>query len=375
MPDAPSGAGSLLSTYLHRANPARLLGRVVGPMFAKRGKPPGTLILPEVPPTERSTLTVLTFDADHVLEVQVGSLDEIPPSVGVLWINLDGTHDVEMVRGLGEKFGLHPLLVEDVATVGQRPKFEEFDPYVFIVLHMLAVVGDDFQVDEEQVTFVLGDRLLLTFQERPGDVFEPVRERIRQGSGRLRSRGADYLCYALMDATVDSYFGVLERLGHATEAVDADLTADPGPETIRAIHDLKRETLILRRSVWPLREVLASFARCEASIVTEETQVFLRDVYDHAIHVIDTTESMRDVVAGMMDLYLSLVGNRTNEVMRVLTVMASLFIPLTFLAGVYGMNFHYMPELALRWAYPALLGLMGVVAAALLIYFKRKGWL
>ena len=240
-----------LPTYLDPTRPIRLVGRAVGAAFAKQGHPPGTLVQPYRAPDEHATLRLISYANEELVERDLDGLSDLGDPEGVVWINLDGVHDVDLVRQVSEHFGLHPLLMEDLVTVGRRPKYEEYDPYLFVVLQMLTVKPGTFQVVEEQVSFVLGNGVLLTFQERQGDVFELVRERLRLHSGRIRTRGADYLCYALMDTLIDGYFGVLDALGRATEGLDADLEGTPGPETIRRIHEVKRETLILRRSVWP----------------------------------------------------------------------------------------------------------------------------
>jgi magnesium transporter len=318
----------------------------------------------------------MSYSEDRLEEGEVESLEAVvASSLSVRWLNLDGLHDVSILREIGERFDLHRLLLEDVISVGQRPKFEEYDGRLFVVLHMLSVDDVEAQIREEQVSMVLSGGTLLTFQERTGDVFEPVRRRLREASGRIRARGADYLMYALIDAVVDGYFGVLERLGNAAERLDGEIADDPNPDTARRLHALKREALVARRSIWPVRELASGLLRSESELITADTRIYLRDVYDHAVQAIDAAETLRELTTSLMDLYLSTVGQRTNEVMRVLTVIASLFIPLTFLAGLYGMNFQYMPELAFRWAYPVLLGVMGVLAVGMLQYFKRKGWL
>jgi magnesium transporter len=318
----------------------------------------------------------MSYSEDRLEEGEVESLEAVvASSLSVRWLNLDGLHDVSILREIGERFDLHRLLLEDVISVGQRPKFEEYDGRLFVVLHMLSVDDVEAQIREEQVSMVLSGGKLLTFQERTGDVFEPVRRRLREASGRIRARGADYLMYALIDAVVDGYFGVLERLGNAAERLDGEIADDPNPDTARRLHALKREALVARRSIWPVRELASGLLRSESELITADTRIYLRDVYDHAVQAIDAAETLRELTTSLMDLYLSTVGQRTNEVMRVLTVIASLFIPLTFLAGLYGMNFQYMPELAFRWAYPVLLGVMGVLAVGMLQYFKRKGWL
>ncbi len=293
-------------------------------------------------------------------------------AVGVSWINLDGLHEVGFVEQLGQAFGLHALTLEDILHTGQRPKIEEFDDYIFIVLRVL---GYKEELEDEQISLILGKGFVLSFQERHGDVFEPVRERIRHGKGRIRNRQSDYLAYALVDAIVDNYFLVLERLGEQIEALSDNLVEDPRQSLIEQIHDVRTQMLGLRRSVWPLREVLSRLARMESKLFEDDTEIFIRDVYDHTIQVIDVIETYREMSSGLIDLYLSSASNKMNEVMKVLTVMASIFIPLTFIAGIYGMNFEYMPELHVEWGYFFALFLMALVGVGMLFYFKRKKWL
>jgi magnesium transporter len=295
---------------------------------------------------------------------------------GVLWVNVDGLHDVALLEKLGATMGFHPLVMEDVASVGQRPKLEEYDDHLFIVVHLLQAAGTPVRIADEQVSFIVGPGYLFTFQEDVGDVFDSVRERIRAGKGRLRERGSDFLAYALTDAVVDSCFQILEKMGEAAEEIELEVLAErPGEDSMRRVHDLKRELLVLRRSVWPLREMVGSFLRVESKLVDDSTKVYLRDVHDHSYQLIDTVEILRDIASGMRDLYLSSMSQKTNEVMKLLTIMASIFIPLTFIAGVYGMNFNYMPELIQPWGYPAALLFMLAVALGLLWFFRRKGWI
>jgi len=342
------------------------------------GLPPGTLVHLGERKQKEIRIELLDFGPDHCEERLLDSVDECLPYLerdSVTWINIDGLHEVETVRTLGERLEVHPLVLEDIVHTYQRPKMEEYDGYLFIVARMLSLSDPSESIESEQVSFILGDRLLLTFQELHGDSFEPVRQRLRAGKGRIRKSGADYLCYALLDAVVDHYFSLLEGLGEHLEELEDELMSDPDEETVQEIHRLKREMLGLRRGVWPLREVMSGLQRIESGLVAEGTQTFLRDVYDHTIQVIDTVETFRDMLGGMLDLYLSSVSNRMNEVMKVLTIIATLFIPLTFLAGIYGMNFEYMPELGWKPAYFVLLGIMVVVAAAMVYFFRRKRWL
>ncbi len=342
------------------------------------GLPPGSLVHVGEKRVEESEITVLDYDADHLDETKVSSADEcivFKEKPTVTWINISGLHDVDVLQRIGECYGIHPLVLEDVLDTQQRPKVEDFDDYIFMVLKMLYLDPETKQITAEQISLVVGGNFVLSFQEAPGDVFENVRERLRSGRRRIRERGADYLGYALLDAVVDHYFVVLEALGNHIEELEEELAEDPGAETLRSIHMLKRELIFLRRSVWPLREVVSFLGRGESRLVQQQTLVYLRDVHDHTVHVIDTIESFRDVIGGMHDTYLSSVSNRMNEVMKVLTIFASIFIPLTFLAGIYGMNFEYMPELHWRWSYPALLGLMLAAGLSMLAYFRKRKWL
>jgi len=360
---------------LHRI---RVMGRLVRRAVKKPGTAPGTLVHSGEKKVERTVIRFLDYDADNFHEAEVPDIAACVPfkeSPTVSWINVDGLHDVELVRRIGEEFEWHPLMLEDIVSVGQRPKLEEYANALYIVLPMLRWNTETRQTDEEQLSLILGERYVFTFQERRGDVFEGVRERLRTQRGRIRTRGVDYLAYALIDAVVDHYFQVLEGIGVITEELEEEVLLEPRQSTMHRLHGLKRELLTIRRAVWPLRDLLSSLLRDDMERFSEDTSVYLRDVHDHAVQVLDTVETLRDVVSGMVDLYLSTVSFRTNEVMKVLTIMASIFIPLTFFAGVYGMNFEYMPELHMHWAYPTLLAGMLVIAVGMVIYFKRKGWL
>jgi magnesium transporter len=265
--------------------------------------------------------------------------------------------------------------MEDILHTDQRPKMEDFEDYIFIVTKMLFFDQEKRELKAEQLSLILGENYVVTFQERVGDVFEPIRERIRKGKGRVRKMQSDYLAYALIDAVVDHYFIVLEKIGETVESLEEELVTNPTPETLQAIHHLKRELIFLRKSVWPLRELISGLERGEASLIQEKTTVFLRDVYDHTIQVIDTVESLRDMVSGMLDVYLSSVSNRMNEVMKVLTIIATIFIPMTFIAGIYGMNFENMPELKWPWGYPLVWCVILAIGIVMLGYFKKKKWL
>jgi magnesium transporter len=325
------------------------------------------------------TLTYINYENDRpVEEHQASSFTQdmgFIDTPGVTWLDVDSVRQVEVLESVGAYANLHPLVIEDIHDTYQRPKVEDYESYVYIVLKMISWGEADHQILAEQVSLVLGTEYVLSFKEDPGDIFDPVRVRLREGKGPIRKRGADYLAYSLIDQVVDHYFVVLESLGEQIEDLEEDLVADPDEGTLQTIHHLRRELIFLRKSVWPLREAISSLERGESPLFQPETRVYLRDVYDHTIQVMDTIDSFREMVSGMLDIYLSSVSNRMNEVMKVLTVIATIFIPLTFIAGVYGMNFVYMPELQWRWGYFAVWGLMIVIAIGMLIYFKRKGWL
>jgi magnesium transporter len=355
------------------------MGRFVRRSLKKPGTAPGTVVHTGIRRVEEARIAAIRFDPSGVREGPWSPEDPVagPASdgSGVLWVNVAGLHDVAVLERIGATMGFHPLVMEDIAHVGQRPKVEEYDDHLFVIVHMLRVEEEPFRIVDEQVSLVVGKGCLFSFQESPGDVWEPVRERIRSGRGQLRARGPDYLAYALIDALVDSYFHIVERLGERAEQLEAEVVDDPSPETMHRVHALKRELLVLWRSIWPLREMLGSFLRVECELITDTTKLYLRDVYDHSAQLIDTVEVLRDITSGMRDLYLSDMSQRSNEVMKVLTIMASIFIPLTFVVGIYGMNFDFMPELRMRWGYPVVLAGMAAVGLGMLWIFRRKGWL
>ncbi len=350
----------------------------------KRGLPPGTLVYIGESRTETVRVTYIDYGEQNFDEKQVSKVEECFPfktTPTVTWINVDGLHEVEVIEKIGKEFELHPLMLEDILSTSQRPKFEDFEKYIFIVLKMLSFDDEKGTVQSEQVSLVLGPNYVISFQERLGDVFEFIRDRIRNAKGRVRKMASDYLAYSLIDAIVDNYFVILEKLGEKIESMEEELVKDPTERTLQQIHGLKREMISLRKSVWPLRELISGLQRSESSLINESTGIYLRDVYDHTIQVIDTIETFRDMVSGMLDIYLSSLSNRMNAVMKVLTIIATIFIPLTFVAGIYGMNFNTekspwnMPELNWYWGYPLALLAMAVVVLIMLIYFKRKKWL
>ncbi len=352
--------------------------RFVKKTSKKAGLSPGVLIHTGEQKMEKATISIINYDRETLIEKELRSVEETyrhKDSPPVTWININGLHNVELIEKVGQHFDIHPLTLEDIVSTGQRPKVEDFENYLFVVLKMLTFDEQAAHISSEQISLILGEHYLFSFQEQKGDVFDPVRQRIRSAKGRIRRSGCDYLAYALTDAVVDHYFVVLEKLGEKIEALEEDLLKEPTTATLETTHKLKREMIYFRKQVWPLREVLNSLVKNPSNLIEETTQVFLRDVYDHTIQVIDSIDSLRDVLSGLHDLYLSTISNRMNEVMKVLTIMATIFIPLTFIAGIYGMNFEYMPELKWKWSYPLLWVLLVAVFGFMLMWFKRKKWL
>ena len=351
--------------------------RLIKKMSKKAGLAPGTMVHVGEKKIEKVRLRIIDYDEKSFEEREAFSLEEClscKDTPTVTWINIDGLHEVETVERIGEGFGLHPLVLEDIVNTGLRPKMEDFDDALFLIVKMLTYDRELGMVKAEQCSLVLGPRYVLSFQERVGDVFEPVRKRLRNGKGRIRKMGADYLLYALVDAIVDHYFVVLENIAEEIESVEERIMKSPSSELLQTIHKLKRELIFLRKAIWPLREAIGLLETGDSDLVEDKTSVFFRNVYDHTIQVVDAVETFRDMVSGMLDVYLSSVSNRMNEVMKVLTMIATIFIPITFLAGIYGMNFKYMPELEWHWAYPVLWSIIIAVGLVMVLYFKRKKW-
>ena len=356
---------------------------MVIPRFFKRriekaGLPPGTLVHVGEKKVGKVRIIVIDYDESYFEEREVKSIEDCLPfkdKPNVTWINIDSVNQLDIIEKIGEHFNIHPLVLEDIVNTGQRPKMEDFVDYIFITLKMLHYSDDQKETKAEQVSFLLGSNYVISFQENEGDVFDPIRQRIRGDKGRIRKMGADYLAYALMDAVVDNYFTILEKLSDRIENFEEELVVNPTPETLQAIHHLKREMIFLRKSVWPLREVINRLERWESSLINKSISIYLRDVYDHTIQVIDAIETFRDVLSGMLDIYLSSVSNRMNEVMKVLTIIATIFIPLTLIAGIYGMNFRFMPELEMPLGYPIILLSMFFVGMLMVAYFRKKKWL
>ena len=347
-------------------------------MKRKSGLPPGTLVPPAgFAGSAPSVITIIDYDANKYQEKTVTSLEECLPfkeTDTVTWINIDGLTDVTIIERVGKIFDIHPLILESILNTEQRPKIEDLDTYLYVNLKMLQYLDATHKVKIEQVSLIIGRNYIISFQEDVGDVFDPVRERIRK-DGRIRKYGTDYLAYALVDVIVDNYFTVMESLGEQVEMLEEALASNPSKDMLLNIHTLKKDMIYLRKSVWPLREVIAGLERSDNALVKDSTRIYLRDVYDHTIQVIDTIETFRDMVSGMIDIYLSGMSMRLNEVMKVLTLIATIFIPLTFIVGVYGMNFKYMPELSHPYGYYGVWGVILLVTAAMLLYFHKKQWI
>lgn len=342
------------------------------------GLPPGALVHIGEKRLEETRISIIDYDQAQFQEKEVEKIEECFPlkdKPTVTWINIEGIHEPQVIEEVGKHFNIHPLVLEDILNTGHRPKVEDFGDYIFIILKMLHCDEKDDEIEAEQLSIVLGSNFVISFRESGGDVFDPIRERIRDAKGRLRKTGADYLAYCIVDAVVDSYFVILEELGEDIDSLEEESVTEPTQETLRRIHALKREMVFLRKSVWPLREVISTLERGDSSLIHESTGIYFRDVYDHTIQVMDTVESFRDMLSGMHDTYLSNVSNRMNAVMKVLTIIATIFIPLTFVAGIYGMNFKFMPELEWRWGYSLVLAVMAVIAVSMVIYFRKRKWL
>jgi len=344
----------------------------------KAGLPPGTLVHIGEETGEKTKVAIWEYDERNFREEKFPVGEErfrFKDGPTVTWVNIVGMHPIEVFEKLGNCFLLHPLVMEDILNTDQRPKREDYGEDLFIVLKMLSYNDQMDEISAEQISLILRPHAVLSFQEKSGEVFTPIQERLRAGKGRLRKMGADYLAYTLLDIIVDQYFLILEKLGEKIEFLEEKLVTDPTAPTLRKIQKLKREMIFLRKWVWPLREVIGGLERGESSHIQESTRIYLRDVYDHTIQVMDTIETFRDMLSAMVDIYLSSINNRMNAVMKVLTIIATIFMPLTFIAGVYGMNFKHFPELEWRWGYPMIMVVMALIAVFMLLSFRRKKWL
>lgn len=342
----------------------------------KTGAPPGTVIYLGEKESAEVKITLIEFNEKEFVEKDFYAIDDciklLNPEM-VNWINVNGVHDVALIEKIGRQFGIHPLTLEDIVNTHQRAKFEDYDKYLVSIMKMISY---DTEIRSEQLCVILMEGIVISFQEpQGGDAFDMIRNRIRQGKGRIRRMGADYLAYALLDAVVDFYFIILEKIGDKIELLEEEVITEPSKATIQKLHFLKREMIFVRKAVWPMRELINNMERSETDLIKPTTDIYLRDVHDHTVRVIDTVETYRDLLSGMMDIYLSSVSNKMNEIMKVLTIITTLFVPVTFIAGVYGMNFEFMPELHSQWGYFGVWVVMLSMITSLLIYFRIKKWL
>jgi magnesium transporter len=344
---------------------------------AKTGLPPGSLVHVGERKIEHSSITLLEYGPDKLEERQfdtIAASRDFTPTQPILWLNVYGLHEPEVMAEIGRRFNLHPLVLEDILNTDQRPKLDEYENYLFVVARFFDYDDKTMTVSSEQVSMVVGHRFVLTFQEKPTGNFNPVRDRLRLDRGPIRRAGADYLAYTLLDAIVDRYFAVLEGLSERAEHLEEELMEKPSPRVLETLHHLKRETLTLRRAVWPLREVVNVLTRSNGFFGTE-VQPYLRDVYDHTVHVIESLEAVRDLIAGLLEIYLSTVSNRVNQEVRILTVIALIFMPSALMAGIFGMNFKSMPLLDNPDGFTMIIATMVCVAATLALVFWRRKWL
>ena len=345
----------------------------------KSGLPPGSLVHVGPVLVDETCISVIDYSKESVSESRVESIEQLLPyrdSETVTWVIVEGLARVEFIEQIGAMFGIHQLVLEDILNTHQRPKFEEYDNYLYIVLKGMMSVGEKFTVSYEQISLLVLEKVVFAFKEKKDGLFEPVIQRIRTSKGRFRSMGADFLTYSILDAIIDQNFILIDSLDESITALEDQLLAgEPSSATLNGIQRLKREIVGVRRYVSPIRELINEMLRSESRLIDERTHIYLRDVSDHAMRIIESIELHRDVISGLLDIYISSVSNKMNEVMKVLTVFASIFIPMTFLTGIYGMNFDYMPELKMHWAYPALWLVFLTIPTVLLVYFKRKKWL
>lgn len=344
----------------------------------KVGMAPGALVHVGERRTDRPEITLFEYDAESLRETRFKSVAESRAharGAGTLWLNVHGLHEPEVMAEIGRRFGLHPLVLEDILNTDQRPKVDDYGDYLYIVARFFDCDGAGGSIGSDQVSIVLGPDFVLTFQERPTGTFAPLRERLRGDKGQIRRLGPDYLAYSLLDTLVDRYFVVLEQMTERTEDLEDQLLQKSAPALLKEIHELKRETLALRRAVWPLREVINALARADQRFFKPATQPYLRDVYDHTVHVIETLEGIRDLIAGMLDIYLSAISNRVNMEVRILTVITTLFMPAALIAGIFGMNFRSMPLLDDSQGFLIAVSMMGAIAAVMVTVFWRRRWL
>jgi magnesium transporter len=350
----------------------------MGKRSKKIGLAPGSLLYTGIHNSEKIKINIIDYDIENFREENIDKIEDCFPlkeTPTVSWIDIKGLHDAEMIEKVGKQFEIHPLVLEDIVSTHQRPKTDIFDNYIYIVLKMLSYNESKKKIEQEQVSIIIGDRYVLTFQEKEGDVLEPLRERIRKSKGRIKSMGSDYLAYCIIDIIVDHYFSILENLSDEIAKLEEKILKNPQQHILNEIYFLKRENILLRKSIWPLREVISLIERSDNKLIENKTIPYLKDLYDHTIQVIDTLETFRDMIAGLVELYMTMASNKMNEVMKLLTIISTIFIPLTFIAGIYGMNFENMPELAWKFGYAGVMIIMALLAIFMVIFFRKKKWL
>lgn len=322
-------------------------------------------------------LNIIKYNNKTLQEEQISTIEESKQYIetdSVTWLNISGVHDENIIKDVGSIYNVHPLVLEDTTNTTQRPKLEDYSDYLYLTFKMAKYNSKTNKIEMEQISLIVWGNLVLSLQEVEGDVLDKLRNRIRNSKGKIRSRGSDYLMYSIIDSIVDYYFTVLEYIGNEIEALEEKLLDEASQEILNGIYGLKKEIVFLRNSIWPMRELVSLLQRSDCNIIHDNTNIYLKDVYDHTIQVIETVESFRDITSGMLDLYLSTVSNKMNEIMKVLTIFAAIFIPLTFIAGVYGMNFEFMPELSWKYSYIVWWTVIGILGLGMVLYFKKKKW-
>ncbi|MEJ2294276.1 MAG: magnesium/cobalt transporter CorA [Candidatus Lokiarchaeota archaeon] len=343
----------------------------------KVGLPPGTLIYTGEKPETETKISIIDYNNDEFSIKDSKTIDlnlEMIPKSKIRWINLSGLYNIKLVEDLGNRFNLHPLVLEDILNSDQRPKYEKYEDYIFIVLKSVFIGDITEIIEHDQISFILGPNYVISFHEQESNIFQPIIQRIQQKKGRIRTMGPDYLLYALIDVITDNYFIALENIGEIIESLEDKLIADPRSETLQTIYKLKKKTIDIRKLIWPMRELIYKLQREDTKLIKDELQIYFRDIYDHIFRITDLLENYRDIIFGMLDLYLSSISYKMNDIMKVLTIISTIFIPVSFLTGFYGMNFRYMPELGNPMSYPIVIVIMIVIAALMLYFFKRKKW-
>ncbi len=344
----------------------------------KAGLPPGSVVYIGKKRTAKPKITVIDYNnrrfEEHTVE-KASDCFKFKKRDTITWVNVDGIHDIKMIKNLGEVFEFHPLLLEDIVNTNQRSKNQDFDDYLYTVMKMINYNEKKSKLELEQISIILGKNFVLSFQEIEGDIFDPLRERIRKKKGKIRHYSADYLQYTMMDSIIDEYYLVVEKIGEKIEELQEELLERPNIRTLHKAQKLKQDLIYLRKAVWPLREVTSGLEKSESSIIRKSTRLYLRDLYEHTIQIIDNIEILRDMASGMIEIYLSSVSNKTNDVMKILTIIATIFMPLTFLAGIYGMNFRYFPEIYWEYGYALFWIISILITTIMILYFKNKKWI